>query len=58
MGGFPTTGNSDKWRISGLEGGGNLDHKLADCGNIDLLTDLAEVIPVIVKPRAETSALC
>ena len=35
-------------KISGLRG--NADHELADsnCSNIDLLADLAEIIPVIV----------
>jgi len=39
---------SQEGRISGLRG--NADHELADsnCSNIDLLADLAEIIPVIV----------
>jgi len=48
MSGISNQGQLPKAGISGFQGGWN--HRLVDldCWNIDLLADLAEIIPVIV----------
>jgi len=48
--GVPNPGDSLRVIILGVSEGKNRDHRLAglDCWNVDLLADLAEVIPVIL----------